>query len=52
METYPKRLQVNDPKWSEFFDAVYVHERERLGMEPDLFLPECPICVRKRNLQR
>jgi hypothetical protein len=52
---YPKRLIV-DPKnkepekWQRLFDAMYVHERAKLGLSPDLFLPECPVCVTKKKV--
>lgn len=41
MTEYPKRiLDVGEP-WLSFFDAMYVHERARLGLEPDLFVSWC-----------
>ncbi len=48
---YPKHIQMTPAyeKYQPLFDAMYVHERARLKLEPDLFLSACPLCQIKGN---
>lgn len=51
MSEYPKRLTVDDPAGQKLMDCIYVHERQRLGLSPDLFLPECPVCKERAKVK-
>lgn len=44
MSEFPKLITDCDPKWLKFFEAEYFHERRRLNLPVDLFVPSCPLC--------
>lgn len=51
MPEFPQRITVplwnkNAEGWQAWFDCQYVKERERLGLEPDLFVSKCPLCLK------
>ena len=46
MSDYPKRI-TEGPEWFlKLQDAIYFHERERLGMLVDPDVPKCNFCER------
>jgi hypothetical protein len=44
MSSYPKLITDVDEKYKPLFEAMYFHERKRLGMAPDIFIQKCPLC--------